>query len=100
MSHWSDLPAEHITAALQGDTRMDFSRRQSWDTRQQAALNQALINQTLLTSALTNLLTEVQIAVSYAPSIRLLQAEQEAVRALQMVGRPADAAAEPAVAEI
>lgn len=64
-----------------------FNRKRDWDAAREAAFDRAVLNQTLLAAALTNLLTEVQLVVPVAP-VRLRQAEQEAVRALSAVGGP------------
>lgn len=58
-----------------------------WSEFQEATLNRVIVNQTLLASALRNLLTEVQLVVPIAPD-RLLQAEEVAFRALTAVGGP------------
>lgn len=82
------LPCVHILAALQGDTPMFDKHHHKWGPLQEATLNRAIVNQTLLASALTNLLTAVQLALPNMAPAHLLRAEEEAVRALSIVGGP------------
>lgn len=84
-----------------GGTVNNFNHRGDWSPRRDAALNRAIIDRTLLASALHNLLTAVQLALPNMAPAHLLRAEEEAVRALSIVGGPrVEAVADPAVAAV
>lgn len=73
-----------ILAAMQGKAMTNFNRRDTWESRRDAALNRAIVDRSLVAAALANLLT-----ANWSGDVALIrEAEVEAVTALAAVGGP------------
>lgn len=92
MTIWESLPTEHILANLEAQAMaFDKHRHNFTDT----ALNRAILDRSRLASALTTLLTAIQLE-DHRPSIRPVQAEAAAVAALESLEQDT----EPAIAPV